>query len=77
MPPQQPDRLLDLFDQFLGFGAHYLGPSAGRESARLGPDVARSKQNTSDLQWEMRCQLQCKTLTGRRKTRRHQNNGKQ
>jgi hypothetical protein len=22
MPPQQPDRLLDLFDKFLNFGAH-------------------------------------------------------
>jgi hypothetical protein len=22
MPPQQPDRLLDVFDQFLDFGAH-------------------------------------------------------
>jgi hypothetical protein len=22
MPPQQPDRLLDLFDEFLGFRAH-------------------------------------------------------
>jgi hypothetical protein len=24
MPPQQPDRLLDLFDQFLDFSAHEL-----------------------------------------------------
>jgi hypothetical protein len=33
MPPQQPDRLLDLFDEFLGFGAHrclvhLTGPAA-------------------------------------------------
>jgi hypothetical protein len=31
MPPQQPDRLLDLFDQLFDFRAHRFHPSAGRD----------------------------------------------
>jgi hypothetical protein len=30
MPPQQPDRLLDIFDQLFSFGAHFLSPVRGR-----------------------------------------------
>jgi hypothetical protein len=38
MPPQQPDRLLDLFDQLLDFRAHRLRPFGRR---RLGADPRR------------------------------------
>lgn len=37
----------------------------------------RRPQNTNDLQWKMRRQLQCKALQGRQKSRRRRNNGKQ
>jgi hypothetical protein len=38
MPPQQPDRLLDLFYDFLDFGAHValFGQRSNRRSIRSG-----------------------------------------
>jgi hypothetical protein len=51
MPPQQPDRLLDLFYQPFDFGAHDLlgsrGPSWARIMFGTGADVAaeRAKRN--------------------------------
>ena len=57
MPPQQPDRLLDLVDDLLGFRAH--GSPAGQVSIQLLPaDVATDAQPTQrSLALGIRCRL--------------------
>jgi hypothetical protein len=34
MPPQQPDRLLDLFNEAFDFGAHIVPDSAGKAAVK-------------------------------------------
>jgi hypothetical protein len=36
MPPQQPDRLLDLFNKAFDFGAHIVPDSAGKAAFKAG-----------------------------------------
>jgi hypothetical protein len=50
MPPQQPDRLLDLFNKAFNFGAHIVPDPAGQarcHRARLGCSGARGKAQSA------------------------------
>jgi len=50
MPPQQPDRLLDLFNKAFNFGAHIVPDPAGKarcRHARPGCSGARGKAQSA------------------------------
>jgi hypothetical protein len=76
--PNPIDVLADVVAGTMLFGrdAAPMRQRAGRASSALAGKPP-GKINTGDLQWEMRCEIQCNALTRREKSRRRKNNGKQ